>query len=209
MLYVTSVFALEPVSWIAQHEWRALTQEEQEAQFALWAHYGRRMGVVGLPETRQGLVKWREGFEKEHMVYARSNALVAQRTMDLFLGILPALARHAGEKIAYCFMDKRLRVAMGYPDPNPWLVQVVNGFFWAKKVFTGYFCFPRPEWLSARRTPFTVSAGAGLCPRFNVYGDTYGRGKEYEITSLGEAPVGVVFPDGEVPIFRGPAFSGL
>ena len=51
MLYVLSVFILEPKKWIDKYEWRTLSGEEYQAIFIHWKGIGERMGIRDIPDT--------------------------------------------------------------------------------------------------------------------------------------------------------------
>lgn len=115
MLYVLSVFILEPKKWIDRYEWRTMTEEEYQAIFVHWKGIGERMGIRDIPDTVSKFEAWSEAYEEKYMKYAKSNALVGDATIGLFLSIAPTFMNSFGKQAAYCLMDKRLRAAMGYP----------------------------------------------------------------------------------------------
>lgn len=194
MIYVLSVFIFEPIRWIETVEWRTLTPEECQASLQVWTDIGERMGIDNIPKTLDEYSDWNVAYEKQHIKYKESNAVIGGATIALFLSLVPSFARPFGRRLAYCLMDERLRVAMGYPNPDPMLQRVVDTLLYCRKICLRYACLPRPNFLSARRTPVHGSSNNDnnapllLCPRFHVYERTYPHG--YVTENLGTAPRG-------------------
>ena len=203
MVYVLSVFVLEPIRWLKRWDWRPLSAEECEALYNGWLHIGRRMGIQNIPESLEEFTKWNQDYEQRKMVYAPSNMPITDATIELFLGIAPRFLHSFGRKVAYCFMDERLRRALKYPDPNPSLKSLVTCLLYIRRFLIRYLSLPRPEWLSARRSPVEGDSSMVLCPRFHTYKNTYRDG--YKITCLGAAPAGKIW-DGSVR-GRSPAYT--
>jgi len=203
MIYVLSVFVLEPIRWIDRFEWRTMTAAERQSILGLWLHIGRRMGIRDIPANSLAeLEAWNEQYEQQNMVYAASNVTIAEATLALFLSLVPSCLHGFGRRVAYCLMDARLRHAVGYPDPAPLLRSTLMATLWLRQTVIRHLCLPRPQWLSARRTPVTVAAtGAKLCPRFHTYEATYRDG--YAIPDLGDAPKGKTMPSPKCPVYAG------
>jgi hypothetical protein len=208
MLYVLSVFVLEPKKWIDRFEWRPLSAEEYQALFSSWKSVGKRMGIQDIPDTLSAFEAWREAYEQQYMTYADSNIVIGNATIDLFLSLAPKFLHPFGHQVAYCLMDSRLRAAMGFPNSetnNPRLQRMVESSLALRQWCLRYLCLPR--FLSAQRIPFfggsissTTTNGtttAKLCPRFHVYERTYPEG--YETAKLGTAPAGKLMTGGTCP----------
>ena len=110
------------------------------------------------PSSLAALEAWNRRYEERHMVYAASNVTIAEATMALFLSLVPACLHGLGRRVAYCLMDARLRQAVGYPDPAPLLRSALMTTLWLRQTVIRHLCLPRPQWRSARRTPFTTAA---------------------------------------------------
>lgn len=191
MLYVLSVFIYEPIRWIEKLEWRSLTNEEQEALYIIWTHLGERMGIRKIPPTLQAFDQWNQDYEEKHMHFAKSNTVIGNATMDLFLSLVPTFTHSTGKEISYCLMDERLRAAMGYPkEISAFWNGTLDLLFALRKWTLQFLCLPRPHWLSARRSPPAVAStktDSGLSfPNFHVYKRIYAKG--YKIGHLGAAP---------------------
>lgn len=198
MLYVLSVFILEPKAWIDRWEWRSLTPEEYQAMFVTWKSVGTRMGIRDIPDTLPEFEAWSNAYEERNMTYAESNAVIGNATMDLFLGMVPTCLHSFGHQVAYCLMDSRLRAAMGYPkDTNAQLQRIVESVLAFRKYWIRYLSLPRL--FSNQRVPyyFVSSSTTGLCPRYHVYEKTYPKG--YETAKLGTAPAGKLMTSGVCP----------
>ncbi|KAI4154404.1 MAG: hypothetical protein LQ340_001699 [Diploschistes diacapsis] len=141
MLYTLALFAQEPMAWIERWEWRGLSEVERNALGVFWAAVGEAMGIeyTGLITSYEDgtfmngleflaeLCDWAKEYEGRHMVPDEKNHLVAEQTMALLLWLVPGPLKGVARKAVFTLMDKRLRVAMLYPDPPAWLVHVVHG----------------------------------------------------------------------------------
>jgi hypothetical protein len=124
LLYTLSLFLLEPIRWIKEHEWRELTEMEVAAMGLFWLKVGQGMKIdfSCLPGCEQGwrdggmfmeeLRTWMDSYEGKYMVPAESNKETADCTTDLLLYPVPAAYKDAGRKVISALMDTRLRRAM-------------------------------------------------------------------------------------------------
>jgi hypothetical protein len=124
LLYTLSLFLLEPIRWIKEHEWRELTEMEIAAMGLFWLKVGQGMKIdfSCLPGSKDGwkdggvfmseLKAWMDGYEEKNMVPAESNKETADCTTDLLLYPVPAALKGAGRKVISALMDTRLRRAM-------------------------------------------------------------------------------------------------
>lgn len=189
MKYVLMLFVLEPINWINKHEWRQLTQEECYAMLLTWKYIGKEMGIQDIPDSLEEWKQWVEEYEKQYMIYSKSNVVIGNATMLLFLSLAPKFMHSFGRQVSYTLMDVRLRKAMGFPNPLPIMVKTIHSLLKIRKYFIRYFCLPRL--ISKRRTPWeSTNTNNILCPRFHVYEKTYPNG--YITNQLGSAPKGKV-----------------
>lgn len=126
-LYVLSVFIYEPVRWTNRFGWRALTRLEQEAMYYFWREVGERMGIQEIPETYDAFDAFNRRYEREHFVYADSNHVVGEATVQIFLHWYPTWLRPAVRQGIYALLDEPLRQAFGFPQAPGWLRQFVPG----------------------------------------------------------------------------------
>ncbi len=124
-LYVLSVFIYEPVRWTNRFGWRALTRLEQEAMYYFWREVGERMGIQEIPETYDAFDAFNRRYEREHFVYADSNHVVGEATVQIFLHWYPTWLRPAVRQGIYALLDEPLRQAFGFPQAPAWLRQFV------------------------------------------------------------------------------------
>ncbi|GAA5808741.1 hypothetical protein MFLAVUS_002136 [Mucor flavus] len=59
-IYTLTLFVFEPVSWINRYEWRQLDVREENAFFKVWYDIGKSMNIVGVPESKEELLKFKE-----------------------------------------------------------------------------------------------------------------------------------------------------
>jgi hypothetical protein len=120
LLYTLSLFLLEPIRWIKEHEWRELTEMEIAAMGLFWLKVGQGMKIdfSCLPGSKDGgvftreLKAWMDEYEEKNMVPAESNKQTADCTTDLLLYPVPAALKGAGRRVISALMDTRLRRAM-------------------------------------------------------------------------------------------------
>jgi hypothetical protein len=130
MLYTLSLFALEPIRFIAMFEWRELSDLEQCAIGTYWKSLGDALDIsfAVLPSGPHGfkdglhfleeLREWSVKYEMDYMKPTPQNKEVAEKTMDVLLYAVPKVLRPIGVNFASCVMDDRLREAMMYMSPT-------------------------------------------------------------------------------------------
>lgn len=126
-LYVLSVFIYEPVRWTNCFGWRPLTRHEQEAMYFFWREVGKRMGIQEIPATYDAFDAFNRRYEREHFVYADSNHVVGEATVQIFLHWYPTWLQPAVRQGIYALLDEPLRLAFGFPQAPAWLRQFVPG----------------------------------------------------------------------------------
>jgi hypothetical protein len=127
MIHTLALFVLEPLRWIDRYEWRPLLQVERVAVFVYWREIAMRMGMVGVPETIDGLGIWAAEFEKEHMYFAKSNVACADATVELFVKALPGWMRGFGRWVVAALIEERVRPLLGVQEPPAWVLRFVEG----------------------------------------------------------------------------------
>lgn len=129
LLYTLALFAVEPIRWIDQYEWRKLEDFEKCAIGTFWKAIGDAMGIGysklrGRGKGGQGwsdglqwlneLKEWSLEYEKRFMVPDKNNHRTAEQTVAILLYSIPGFAKPFGRKIVSALMDDRLRAAMMY-----------------------------------------------------------------------------------------------
>lgn len=143
MTHTLAMFVLEPHTWVDRYEWRAISELEKVAAFVYWKEIGNRMGIRDIPGTLDDLRSWTETFEEKNMVYAKSNRICAETTMNLYLrnipGYMKSFARHAANSL----LEERVRIALGAADPPRWIQRLVVSTLTLRGLLVRYFFLPR------------------------------------------------------------------
>jgi hypothetical protein len=143
MLHTLSLFIMEPITWIDRYGWRPLSELERVARFVFWKEIGRRMGIQDIPQSIEDLQEWVEEYEKHAMVYAESNKMCADTTMDLFLRNVPSWAHGAMKNMARSFMEDKVLQAVGWPRAPRWINFLDDIFFKVRGQVIRYLFLPR------------------------------------------------------------------
>lgn len=124
MLYTLSLFALEPIRWIARYEWRELNDMEKCSIGVFWKAMGDAMRIDFQEltsvetELRDGLdwltklEAWSISYEEKYMVADINNKITADQTSNVLLWKVPNRMRGLGVQAISSLMDRRLRKAM-------------------------------------------------------------------------------------------------
>lgn len=143
MIHTMAMFVLEPQRWIERYEWRPMTELEKVASFIYWKEIGNRMGIKNIPQTLRELEAWTEDFESSHMVYADSNRVCAETTMNMYLRNVPKYLRNFARNAASSLLEDRVRIAVGLPDPPSWVPRVVMSILKTRGWILRYLFLPR------------------------------------------------------------------
>ncbi|KAJ8601211.1 hypothetical protein CTAYLR_003275 [Chrysophaeum taylorii] len=176
-LYTLSCFLLEPPRFFEKYGWRAFTEIEKKGFRDFWADVGTQMGIRDIPETYDAFDAFNKTFEEKNMLFAPSNKLIGDATVDLMLSGASVL-----KPCVVALLDERLRVAMGY-DPAPrWLKFIMTRLLFLRAWVLRVLAAPRP--FAIRRTvPNGDDPAKHLPVAFCVYGREYAKG--YKIADLG------------------------
>ncbi|KAI9652223.1 MAG: hypothetical protein M1831_007132 [Alyxoria varia] len=157
MLYTLSVFALEPVRWVNQYEWREFTELELCACGTYWKALGDAMDISfdALPSSKEGWTdglhwldevrSWSAEHEAINMVPAESNSRLAHAHLDVLFINVPQRLVVIGKKIVGVLLGERIRRAMILPKPDTVYYQVINLALISRKLILRYLTLPRPE----------------------------------------------------------------
>ncbi|KAL1306713.1 hypothetical protein AAFC00_005381 [Neodothiora populina] len=171
LLYTLTLFALEPIRWVARYEWREFSSMERCAVGVYWKNIGDAMKInfTVLPSGNAG---WKDGldflaeaeawsmsYEARCMVPAACNKQVADETTRLLLWRFPKHLLGLGRQAVSSLMDARLRDAMMYKKPYRIVSFAVMKSLWLRKHILRYLAFPRPEFL--KFMPITKSERTG------------------------------------------------
>lgn len=162
MLYTLALFALEPIRWINQYEWRQLTDMERCAFGVFWKSIGDAMDIdySVLPSSKAQWANglhwidevraWSQDYETTFMLPHENNKQLADETIAILLYSIPQIAQPFGKQLISTLMDERLRKAMKIATPPRWLQSCVQSILHCRKRVLRYLALPRPYML--RRT---------------------------------------------------------
>jgi hypothetical protein len=124
MLFTLALFAIQPIRFINQYEWRQLSEMERCAIGTFWKSAGDALDISydKLPSGKTGfrdglhwleeLDAWSEEYEKKFMVPHVKNRELADQTTAVLLFMLPSMLHPFGLQAVSFMMDDRLRKAM-------------------------------------------------------------------------------------------------
>jgi len=143
LVHTLALFVLEPHRWVETYDWRPLTRLEKVAHFIYWKEIGNRMGMQNIPSTLEELQTWTVEYEKTAMVYAESNRMCYDATVQLFLRGTPKFLLPLMEQVSSCFLEGYVRDTMGIPHPPQWLQSAVDSIFYFRAWLLRNFFLPR------------------------------------------------------------------
>lgn len=142
-LYVLSTFVFEPARWIDRFGWRPTTEHERLAAFYFWREVGRRMGIQGIPQTREAFEAFNRTYEAQNFVFAPCNYRVGEATVQIFLGWYPHLLHPLIREGTYALMDDPLREAFGFPRASSAMQALASGALKLRGRFVRWCLPPR------------------------------------------------------------------
>lgn len=155
-LYVLSTFTFSPIDWLNDYGRRAMSEAERQDWFVYWNEFGRRMGISELFETIEAFRAFARSYEARRYVFAPSNRLIAERTIDLVLAdyFVPKWLHAATRPFALAICEPPLVAALGFEEPPPWLRRLAGGGLALRRAVLSRLPAPRtPKWNPlARRT---------------------------------------------------------
>ena len=126
LLYVLSTFVCEPIRWLARFGRRPMSDREQRAWFLYYCGLGARMGIKGIPESVDAMMRWNSDYEAANFRFSDSNRRIGEATSNLLLGFYaPHWLFWAGRPVVRAFLDPRLLESMGFAPAPPWLQGLV------------------------------------------------------------------------------------
>lgn len=124
LLYVLSIFALEPSRWIDRYEWRGMSDVELCAFGTYWKNMGDAMQIsyTKLPSSVKGwqdglhwleeVKAWSNKYEEAKMIPADTNRELADAQLNNLLPKWPAKYRDPCVKLVVVLLGERLRLSM-------------------------------------------------------------------------------------------------
>lgn len=93
----------------------------------------------------QEIQTWSLQHEEKHMIPSSDNKKTADETTALLLYDIPTSFIPVGRAVISSLMDPRLRKAMIYETPPPWVQNTVEGALNLRKLALRYLALPRPH----------------------------------------------------------------
>ncbi|KAI1121027.1 hypothetical protein F5Y10DRAFT_282820 [Nemania abortiva] len=154
LLYVLSLFALEPLRCIQRFEWRGPTPEERCALATLLKALGEELQIPfdRLPSCEAGFrdaLHWLEELEAWGVEYGRRNrevspesVFLAQKQFEAWLGNVPSPLKGVARGLLAALFEPGVRRAMGIKNPSRISVVIVETIVCVRRFVRGYFCSP-------------------------------------------------------------------
>lgn len=124
MLYTLGLFAVQPVQFVNQFEWRQVSDLERCAIGTFWKVVGENLAISydALPSGKTGfrdgihwleeIEAWSDEYEVRAMLPHIKNRQTADQTTSVLVYMIPKPLQHVGLKFVSFMMDDRLRKAM-------------------------------------------------------------------------------------------------
>ncbi|TRX91246.1 hypothetical protein FHL15_007851 [Xylaria flabelliformis] len=126
LLYVLSLFALEPERWMKRFEWRSLTTRERCAFATLWKALGEDLHIpfdALLPSGKEGfrdalhwlqeLEQWARDYEAKNRKKSPESVFLGEKQLDARTKNVPRPLKRVARGFAAALIEPELRQAMG------------------------------------------------------------------------------------------------
>lgn len=168
MLYTLGLFAIQPIRFIGNFEWRELSGLERCAIGTFWKSVGDALGIdyERLPSGNSGfkdglhwleeITTWSDAYEERCMIPHVKNRETADQTTAMLVYMLPKRLHPVGLKFVSFMMDDRLRRAMLYDAPPPLYTTIFSTLLNTRRFVLRYLTPPRPyfmRYMSLTETP--------------------------------------------------------
>ena len=152
-LFVLSTFVIDPIDWIDRFGWRKLSDNERQSLFLFWRNVGIRMKLQSIPEslTQMETESWQ--YVEDHFTFDEANQRVADGTIEIVKGWLPAMLSPFVRPVASTLLDDRTRNAVGMQQPSRATRQAVHWGLRTRAVVKRFTHLRhQPDWPSGQRT---------------------------------------------------------
>ncbi|KAK5635949.1 hypothetical protein RRF57_011661 [Xylaria bambusicola] len=139
LLYVLSLFALEPIRCIDRFEWRRLTALERRALATLWKALGEALRIPfdRLPSDEEGfdddalkwlseLEVWGREYEERHREKTPESVFLGEKQLDAWVRGVPRFLRRWARGCVAVLIEPGLRQAMGIETPSTLAIVLVQ-----------------------------------------------------------------------------------
>ncbi|KAI1161914.1 hypothetical protein F5B18DRAFT_418255 [Nemania serpens] len=154
LLYVLSLFALEPLRFIERWEWRSPTREERCALATLWKTLGEDLEIPfdRLPSCAAGfrdalhwlaeLEVWGREYEVRNRQRTPESVRLGEMQLDAWVGGVPVCFKGIARGFVAALIEPGLRSAMGIQTPPRLSVFIVETVTRVRSFVRGYLCSP-------------------------------------------------------------------
>lgn len=127
-LFVLWTFIEFPIRWSRAYAHRAMTPHEELAWFHFWAGVGERMGLLGIPATKEAFDRFVRDYETMHFVPNEASRRVAASTVHILEGWFPEPLRSPVAPVVYSLFDDdpRFLAAIGVGAPPRYVRPLVG-----------------------------------------------------------------------------------
>lgn len=118
-IFTLWTFIAFPLRWAERWSPRAMTAHEQSAWFNFWLEIGRRMNIVGVPQTPAAYAAWIVDYKRRAFVPSDASARVATATVRIIEGWLPGPLRQLAVPVIYSLFDDDPLFLAAIKAPRP------------------------------------------------------------------------------------------
>lgn len=128
-LFVLWTFMEFPIRWTRAYARRAMTDHEQRGWFHFWVGVGERMGLEGIPASKEAFDRWVDDYKDAWFVPNDASARVAAATVGILEGWVPRPLRRRVASVVYAFFDDdpQFLAAVGATKPPPHMRPLLEG----------------------------------------------------------------------------------
>lgn len=117
-LFVLSTFVLDPINWMNNYAWRAMTSRECEALYLFWKKVGERMGINDIPDTLSQLKEFANQYTVSVVAYDEKNKKMAEATLNIIKRWVPKGFRWMVYPAVNALINDSMRVSFGFAQPS-------------------------------------------------------------------------------------------
>lgn len=158
-IFVLWTFIEFPIRWAEDYGRRPMTPHEQNAWLNFWVQIGKRMGMVGVPESKADYDNWIEQYESVHMIYAHTTQRIADATVRVIESWLPPFLRSSVKPTVSSLMSDKFLKSVGYEKASSFRRVMVRGVLKLVGKVNSIFVFGAYPHLVAERKDKTYSRG--------------------------------------------------
>ena len=116
-----------------------------KSMYIIWREIGYQMKIENVPKTYEEMRDWADDYEVRNMVPNKMNHELAELTLALLTYYTPKTIKPFMMQILIGLMDNRLRSAMLYPPPHPFVGPFIKYSFAFRRFLLRNFFLPRTK----------------------------------------------------------------